>query len=122
MALSKANIIKAVKATFKALGDIPEACVYRRTTNLYDPSLGTNVTTNTNYNIEAIFVASADFKLDKSLVTTEDDVCILQQSEITFLPNPSTDKIVRANGQVFNVIFFTSDPVGATYKINLRAP
>ena len=122
MGLKRATILKAVASAFKALGDIPEACTYRRTASVYNTATGVNTTTNTNYAITAIFTSYGQLEVDRVLVLTADVKCILQQSELALIPSPTKDKVVRSDGQIFNVIRFSSDPAKATYTIQLRAP
>ena len=121
MGLKRATIVKAVKSAFSALGNIPESCVYRRTSSSYDTSTGTNTITNTNYTITAVFTSYSSLEVDRVVVTAADVKMILQQSSLSITPNIATDKVVRGS-QTYNVLRISQDPAAATWTLQLRAP
>lgn len=124
MALKRSSIVKAVNSAFKALGEVPENFTYRRSSSVYNPATGTNIVTNTDYNIQRGFFLGYDASaIDKVLILASDIRLIFQQSELSISPVIATDRVVRtSDGKVFNIIRTSQDPVRSLHILQLRSP
>lgn len=124
MTLKRTLVVKAVKSAFKAIGNIPETCTYRRTATAYNPSTGQTTTTNADHTInQAVFCRYETMEIDKVSVLATDLKMIIQKSSLTLTPNVATDKIVRTSeNKTYNILRVSQDPAGATYTIQLRSP
>lgn len=114
----------AVASAFKAVGDIPESCTFRRTASAYTPATGAVVATNTDYTIlKGIFVGYDTAMIDKVTILATDIKLLVQKSEFSVTPNIATDKVIRtSDSKVFNIIRFEPDPSGNLYVFQLRSP
>ena len=122
MALSRANLAKAVTSAFTALGDIPEASTLRRYTNTHDTSTGDTTSTSIDYTIDkAIFTKYDAHDVDRQFILTTDVKLLVRQSEFTITISKITDKIVR-NSKEYNIVTIKEDPAALIYIIQLRAP
>ena len=113
-------IAKATTSAFTAVGDIKESATYRRVASVYNPTTGSNVATNTDYTVTAIFTKFENIVIDKVIIQLFDIKMLVQAKDISVVPNIATDKVVRA-GKVYNVLNYKLDPAGAMYTIQLRA-
>lgn len=119
----RATLASAVGAAFTAIGDIPESATYRRTSSSYVPSTGVNTITNTDYTIsKAVFAKFEQFEIDKVLVLGSDVKMIFQTSGLSIIPNIATDKVVRTDGKIYNILRVSHDPAGVTTTLQLRTP
>lgn len=118
----RAAISNAVGAAFTAVGDIAESVTYRRTASAYNPATGTNTVTNTDKTVSAIFTRYSQIELARSTgINVTDLKMTVRTSTLALVPNIATDKVVRSS-KTFNIIDYSSDPAGATYTLQLRAP
>jgi hypothetical protein len=119
----RAALNNAVSAAFTAIGDIPESATYRRTATAYVPSTGVTTVTNTDYTItKAAFVKYEGFEIDKVTILGTDIKMIFQTSKLAITPNIATDKVVRTDGKVYNVLRVSHDPAMVTTTLQLRTP
>jgi hypothetical protein len=117
----KAAILQAASAAFRAIGDLKESVTYRRTNNTYDAVTGVNTVVNSDTTIQAVFTSYSEFELNGSAGLQTFDVKMVVLA--TSLPSPpmmQVDRVIRA-GREYNVLQSKTDPVGATYTIQLRA-
>lgn len=122
MGISRAGLAKAVSGAFKALGDIPEEVILRRTTSTYAASTGVNTTSDTDYTIsKAVFSKYEAFEVDKTFILSTDVKVIFQASELSITPTSATDTIIR-DSRTYNIIRYSTDPAGVTMSMQLRAP
>ena len=122
MGLQRANIAKAVDSAFKALGNIPETVVLRRTTVSHETSTGVNTNTTKNYTIEkAIFTRYQITEIDKVFILATDVKMLIRQNELSITPTQVTDTIIR-NEKTYNIIQVMEDPTASIYTLQLRAP
>ena len=121
MGIRKASIQRAVDSAFKALGDIPEGAILRRTTSTYSPATGDRTTSTTDYAItKAVFVRFEQFEIDKIFILSTDVKLIIRQNEIAVAPS-NTDTIIRG-GKVYNIVRSEADPSDSIYILQLRSP
>ena len=117
------TIASAVDSAWVALDDIPESVTYRRTTVTYDPSTGTYVDSNADITINIIFTRYQNFEVDRVAILATDVKGIIKQAEMgSTTPAAATDLVLRANGEIFNVLRYGEDPAGATFSVQLRSP
>lgn len=116
------TVASAVASAFTALDDIPEAVTYRRTTSVYDPQTGTNVTTDSDITVNMVFTSYKNLEIDRVTVLTTDVKGIVQQADMGDIsPSMATDTVVRGD-ETFNVLFYSQDPTSSIYTIQLRKP
>lgn len=114
---------KAAAAAFTAIGDIPESATFRRTTTAYVPSTGVSTVTNTDYIVtKAVFTKYDNFEIDRVIILGTDVKMIFQTSKLSITPNIATDKIVRADGKIYNILRVYHDPAMVTTTLQLRTP
>lgn len=121
----RAIFAKGVKSAFTALGNIPEACTYRRTSSTYNPATGSNVITNSDTAItKGVFVKYDGFEVDRVTILASDVKFLVQKSELsTIVPNLATDKLVRTSeSKTYNIIRYSIDPSGSVITLQLRSP
>lgn len=121
----RATLAKAVTSAFTALGDIPEACTYRRTSSTYNPTTGANVIVNTDTAItKGVFVKYEGMEVDKIVVLASDVKFLVRKSELsTIVPNLATDKLIRtSDSKTYNIIRYSIDPSGSVITLQLRSP
>lgn len=119
----RATLDGVVTSIFSAIGDIPETSTYRRIASAYVPATGVTTLVNTDYTLsKVVWTRFESFEVDKQTVLASDVKVIFQTSKLAIVPNIATDKVVRADGKIYNLLRVMHDPAGVTTTLQLRAP
>lgn len=116
-------IANAVSAAYTALGDIPRAVTYRRTSSVYNTSTGTNVVTNTDYTIaKALLLSFENMEIDKNLILASDRKLLIKAADLPVSSVAIATDYILDGSTVYSILRVTKDPADATIKLQLRAP
>lgn len=117
-----ASIKAAIKALFKALGDLVRPAVYHSLGGVavWDEDAGKMVYPVTNYPIkQAAFTKFKQSESDKDPALVTDMKMIFQRSELPVPPDPK-DKVTDDQGVTWEIIKRLRDPIDGVIILQVR--
>ena len=116
----KTSIAKIAENAFVALGDIPETITYNaKTSSAYNVSTGAVTNTTATHSLKAVVTYLGEMVggLDNSSSFTGDLSIMFASNDLSVTPD--TNDTITRNSEVYSINNIVSDPVVATYTLNL---
>ena len=113
---------KAAQTAFVVAGNIKETVSYRSKTNAsatYDPTEGTVTDAYTDYSVSMIINKARSTQNDNRVILENDDEAMIPVDNLT--PTPKLhDVIIRNTTEVWDIVWFRTDPAQALWTFQLR--
>lgn len=122
MASLSGTIKRAIKALFKALGDLVRPATYHSLGGaaVWDEDAGMMVYTATNYPIaQAAFTKFKQSESDKDPTLLTDMKMIFQRAELPVAPDPK-DKVTDDQGVTWEIVKRLRDPIDGVIILQVR--
>ena len=111
----------AVGSAFTAIADLATQLTYVVVTpGVYVPDAGTSFPPNTEHSTEGIILNYQDREFDGDRIRRGDRKILIEQAELTPIPNLGDRIEVTATGLSYNIIQLKQDPVSATWTFQVR--
>jgi len=113
---------KAAQTAFVAAGNIKESVSYRSKTGAsatYDPVEGEVTDAYTDYSVSMIINKSRATQKDNRVIFENDDDAMIPVDNLT--PTPKLhDQIIRNTTEVWDIVWFKTDPAQALWTFQIR--